>query len=107
MFAYIVLGHRGLPMARTDLEIVQLKLRFSEKLRARIEKAAGRHDRSMNAEIVHRLEKSFENEDQASLMEKTARDIASAIVREFVDGRRNEGRTTLAGRPTKSGSGDS
>ena len=41
----------------------QLKLRFDEKLRRKLERAAERNDRSMNAEIVHRLERSLQDEE--------------------------------------------
>jgi hypothetical protein len=47
-------------MARKLTDIINLKLRLSEALRRRLEKAAERNDRSMNAEIIHRLETSFE-----------------------------------------------
>jgi hypothetical protein len=59
-------------MARKLSDTVQLKLRFPEKLRQRIESTAGRNQRSMNAEIVHRLEQSFQKDDQAALAEATA-----------------------------------
>jgi plasmid stability protein len=38
----------------------ELKLRLGEKLRRKIERAAARHDHSMNTEILNRLEASFE-----------------------------------------------
>ena len=38
---------------------VQLKLRMTEKVRKRIELAAKREGRSMNSEIIRRLEMSF------------------------------------------------
>jgi Arc-like DNA binding domain len=40
-------------------ETVQLKLRFSESLRRQLEHAAAENSRSMNAEIIKRLETSF------------------------------------------------
>ena len=46
-------------MARKPTDTVQLNLRFSETLRRRLEREAARHDQSLNAEIVHRLEQSF------------------------------------------------
>jgi Arc-like DNA binding domain len=46
-------------------EIVQLKLRFTERLRRRLEKAADESEDSMNAEIIRRLEISFEKQDAA------------------------------------------
>lgn len=49
--------------ARKLTETVQLKLRFSEELRRKLEKAAERNDQSMNLEIIARLEESFRKED--------------------------------------------
>lgn len=43
-----------------------MKIRISTALRQRIEKAAKANNRTMNGEIVARLEKSFETEDVAS-----------------------------------------
>jgi Arc-like DNA binding domain len=43
---------------------VQLKLRFDERLRRRIEHAAKRNECSMNAEIIKRLRQSFEQVDE-------------------------------------------
>jgi hypothetical protein len=50
-------------MARKLSETVQLKLRFSEELRRKLEKAAERNDQSMNLEIIARLEESFRKQD--------------------------------------------
>jgi hypothetical protein len=44
---------------RKPNEIVGLQLRFPERLRRKIEEAAKKNDRSMNLEIVTRLEESF------------------------------------------------
>ena len=44
-------------------DLVQLKLRFDERLRRRLEKAAEKNDRSMNAEIVVRLERSLQDQE--------------------------------------------
>jgi hypothetical protein len=51
-------------MARKPSDTVQLKLRFPEALRRRLERAAKASDQSMNAEIIHRLEKSFRRQDE-------------------------------------------
>jgi hypothetical protein len=47
-------------MQRKLTDQVQLKLRFDERLRRKLERAAG-NDRSLNAEIVHRLERSLQD----------------------------------------------
>ena len=57
-------------MARKPTDEVQLKLRFDEKLRRRLAREAERKDRSMNAEIVLRLESSFQQEDTEQLLER-------------------------------------
>lgn len=46
-------------MARKPTDTVQLKLRFPEALRRQLERAAKANDRSLNLEIVSRLEGSF------------------------------------------------
>ena len=51
-------------MTRKPADLVQLKLRFDERLRRRIERAAQRNECSMNAEIIKRLEQSFEQVDK-------------------------------------------
>jgi hypothetical protein len=45
-------------------ETVQLKLRFSEALRRKLEEAAASNQRSLNAEIINRLEASFISPDR-------------------------------------------
>lgn len=46
----------------------QYKLRWSEELRDKIQSSAKEHNRSINAEIIYRLEKSFEFNDESSLL---------------------------------------
>ncbi len=41
----------------------QYKLRWSEELREKVAQSAKKHNRSMNADIIARLEKSFDDED--------------------------------------------
>jgi Arc-like DNA binding dprotein len=49
-------------MARKPDAPVQLKLRFTEALRRRLEYAAQENTRSMNTEVIHRLTQSFERD---------------------------------------------
>jgi Arc-like DNA binding domain len=56
-------------MARKPADAVQLKLRFQEALRRRLERAADQAERSMNAEIIYRLEKSFERDPAAQMVD--------------------------------------
>jgi hypothetical protein len=69
-------------VARKPTDEVQLKLRFDERLRRRIAKEAERNDRSMNAEIIHRLEQSFQQEDRrGERQEMVAEIVKEAIAR--------------------------
>ncbi len=68
-------------MTRKPYQTVQLKLRFPEKLRLRIQSAAERSKRSMNSEIVQRLEKSFEKDDLAALVASAADAAAKPAAR--------------------------
>ena len=67
-------------MARKPADKVGLVLRFTEGLRRRIEKAARAHHRSMNAEIVERLEASFRAEDWDAGIEGMAEKLAEQVV---------------------------
>jgi hypothetical protein len=73
---------------RSGSDIVHLKLRFPEFLRRRIANAAKDNNRSMNAEIMHRLLRAYANEDLgegpaadrfARSMEGLADDIAARV----------------------------
>jgi hypothetical protein len=55
-------------MPRKPSDTVQLKLRFSDALRRQLEKTAAANDRSMNSEIVKRLERSFRSEQLGLLI---------------------------------------
>jgi hypothetical protein len=44
---------------RKPTDLVNLKVRFTEAMRTRIEQAAKKEHRSLNQEIVHRLAQSF------------------------------------------------
>jgi len=59
---------------RTD--IVKLQLRIREGLRGRLESAAKNQERSLNSEIVARLEESFRRSELASLTENV-RELSS------------------------------
>lgn len=50
-------------MSRKPMDPVKLNLRFTEALRSRLEKAAAHNNRSMNEEIIRRLEDSFKPDD--------------------------------------------
>jgi Arc-like DNA binding domain len=58
---------------RTPTEIVQLKLRLRGELHAKLDREAKQNERSLNSEIIHRLEQSFVVEDQTQLIKVAAR----------------------------------
>jgi hypothetical protein len=55
-------------MAKKPADPVKLNLRFTEGLRARLEKQALKNNHSLNAEIVRRLEQSFEQADRIAIL---------------------------------------
>jgi hypothetical protein len=71
-------------MARKLTDTVHLRLRFDEKLRRRLERAAAENKQSMNAEIIERLEQSFREQDEkqwiASIVQQTATATAEATL---------------------------
>jgi Arc-like DNA binding dprotein len=52
-------------VARKPTDTIQLKVRLSEALRRQMEDAAARNGRSMNAEIVARLQHSIQKDQDA------------------------------------------
>jgi len=68
-------------MIRKLSETVQLKLRFPERLRLRIDAAANRNQRSMNAEIIDRLEQSFQRHDQLAVAEAAATTAVDKVMK--------------------------
>jgi hypothetical protein len=61
---YLVLRSvEGRKMARKPTDTAHLNLRYPEALRRRLERAGKSNGRSLNSEIVHRLEQSFRRED--------------------------------------------
>src|SRR5829696_314363 len=51
---------------REDTSTIQFKLRMRERLRSQLEESSAFHDRSINSEIVDRLEQSFAEQFQAA-----------------------------------------
>jgi hypothetical protein len=62
-------------------EIVNLKVRFTEALRKRIEQEAKKNQRSLNGEIVYRLTASFGEEgiELASQYEEAEKELARQL----------------------------
>jgi hypothetical protein len=50
-------------MARKSTELRPIMTRIPESLRRRLEREAARNARSMNSEIIHRLERSLDRQD--------------------------------------------
>jgi Arc-like DNA binding domain len=67
-------------VAQKDQELRPVMTRIPEGLRRRLERQAKWHRRSMNAEIVHRLQESFDIPDHAGAI---ASDVASEISTEL------------------------
>jgi Arc-like DNA binding domain len=81
--------HSGAPN-----EVVQIGVRLEERLRRRLERVASQRGQSMNAEIVERLERSFQSdEDKTTLIARaiidTYPDIADRIEEVFAEMRRD------------------
>jgi hypothetical protein len=68
-------------MARKTTEIVTLSLRIREELRKRVAREAKRAKHSMNAEIIQRLEQSFEQGDIIKTIKEAADDLKTQAVR--------------------------
>jgi hypothetical protein len=66
-------------MARKPSEQVKLNLRFTEALRSRLEKHAARNNRSMNEEIIRRLEDSFTKEDLMAFAERVSEKLSTEV----------------------------
>src|SRR5215831_6623744 len=71
MLSQVVARRKNLARKKPT-DTVQLKLRFLEALRRRLERAAKANDQSLNAEIVSRLDQSFRKEDDANRVAKGA-----------------------------------
>jgi hypothetical protein len=74
-------------MARKPSDTVQLKLRFPEALRRRLEREANRHGQSLNSEIVRILEAEFQRSDEfhdraKAIAEALGEEIVAAIVQQ-------------------------
>src|SRR3954471_10468940 len=66
---YVVPRSGEREMARKPTDTAHLNLRYPEALRRRLERAAKNGGRSLNSEIVERLEQSFRREDFEKLQD--------------------------------------
>jgi hypothetical protein len=69
-------------MARKPTDTVKLQLRFQESLRRRLERAAARNNRSMNTEIIHRLEESVQREATTAQELRTLRMLSDHMAQQ-------------------------
>jgi hypothetical protein len=78
---------------RKPTDIVSLKVRFTEALRARIEQDAKKNNRSLNREIVHRLGISYgaEGVELANQFEEHEKEMAKRL-HEIVENLASEAR---------------
>jgi hypothetical protein len=74
-------------MPRKLSEIVQVNLRMRESLRRRIEKAAVDANNSLNAEMVERLDRSFQNEDLRPQLEHLNQILIAFTAKQAREGR--------------------
>jgi hypothetical protein len=86
---------RPTPAPRALNEVVQIGVRLEEGLRRRLERVALQRGQSMNAEIVERLRRSFQSdEDKTTLIARaiidTYPDIADRIEEIFAEYRRDD-----------------
>ena len=76
-------------MARKPTDAIKLQLRLTERLRRLLTQAAKDQKRSLNAEILHRLDESFLRQNLAALMrehiENTAKATAKAVADEITE----------------------
>jgi Arc-like DNA binding domain len=70
-------------VARKPTDIVHLKLRFPESLRRKLEREAARSHRSMNTEIIHRLEESIEETIADRAAEKASEERMARVYARF------------------------
>jgi hypothetical protein len=89
-------------MARKPDEMISLKLRFPERLRKQIEKAAAKSERSMNSEIIYLLQQALQFGDLEAVTRSAVEAAAKLAVYNVLD--HLERAEKLAGAPLSVGS---
>jgi Arc-like DNA binding domain len=69
-------------MARKTEELRPVMTRIPEGLRRRLERSATQNGRSMNTEIIHRLERSFVDETRSDM--QLAQQASTTAVEKFI-----------------------
>jgi hypothetical protein len=67
-------------MARKAKNTPHLRVRVEPSLLARLDKAAEKNERTLNGEIVRRLEESFKREDMQGYIDATAARISERLL---------------------------
>jgi Arc-like DNA binding domain len=70
---------KGATVTRDPTTTAQLKFRVQERLRARLDDAADAHGLTLNAEIIRRLEESFELDQKRRELEIEREYVRSAV----------------------------
>jgi Arc-like DNA binding dprotein len=84
LFVLVPSSSRG-QMARKPTDTAIFSLRIREELRKRIEREAQRQERSMNTEIIERLEESFRREDNDAGARRVAALAFADVMYEMTD----------------------
>jgi plasmid stability protein len=66
-------------------ELRPLMTRIPESLRARLEKSAARSHRSMNAELIYRLEESYRREEREQIIGLAAQQATTAATTAMIE----------------------
>jgi hypothetical protein len=72
-------------MAKKATAIVPTMLRMREELRRRLEREAKKNERSLNAEMVGRLEQSFDEQRNSAILDLLVNNdnVSSAVLRQI------------------------
>jgi Arc-like DNA binding domain len=71
-------------MARKPTELRPIMARLPEGLRRRLEREAKRNNRSMNAEIINRLFRSIEEEDELARYRKLIQETVNTTIETII-----------------------
>jgi hypothetical protein len=66
-------------MSRKQTATINFTLRMREDLRRRLAQVAKKEERSLNEEIVHRLEQSLQTEREGELIHKAVRETLITV----------------------------
>jgi Arc-like DNA binding dprotein len=87
-------------MAQWKWELRPVMTRIPEGLRRRLEKAAANSGRSMNSEMIYRLQQSFEVQDLDARLREQNLDMAAMVMRHGLQQRAQRGEIPQSEVPT-------